>query len=409
MRMKTRQEAGTKERMRTTGREPGRGKRRKTRWRRGETFLALTGFELKKIFGRRWHWGALLGACLLLVILGLSQAGEAGESLKGRALDARPIDEGLLEELKPLLKREKGGYRLLPSGEAYQGVLDILVAIAGKDADLAGLTGEGLYEIRREKIAGRMEEQGLTEREIAFWEAKEAGVEKPFVYERHEGPANLLRALQALGVFALLLLVSGLSGLYAREREEGMDPLILSSRHGKGLLFGCKWAAGFVWTLAVSSLLLLALGLSYGMVYGMEGMDAMIQLLRPWCMASMTMGQMLAIGIGLYLLSSFMFAGAIMFLSGWIRSTMTVTVVMLGYLLLDMFADFPDRWKTLKTIWSLRPGAVLMNTGSSNLRLVSVGGWLLSNLEAAPVCYLALSCLFLWLGRRCYLRLQVGR
>ncbi|MCR5796694.1 MAG: hypothetical protein K6G63_02105, partial [Eubacterium sp.] len=89
--------------------------------------------------------------------------------------------------------------------------------MTGDEVDLARFSGMGFYELRRQKIEQRFEKQGLTEAEIAYWEALEAEVGKPFIYREHRGPANLLKSFQALGFFILLLAAIGLSGVYARE------------------------------------------------------------------------------------------------------------------------------------------------------------------------------------------------
>ena len=104
----------------------------------------------------------------------------------------------------------------------------------------------------RQKIMQRMEKQGLSEAEMAYWDVKEADVHKHFRYHYHSGPANLLKSFQALGFFVLLSVIT--------------------------------------------------------------------------------------------------------------QNALAVTCGLLGYLIVDLFAVVPDRFRLLQMIWSLRPNEILMNT-----------------------------------------------
>ena len=98
-----------------------------------------------------------------------------------------------------------------------------------------------------------------------------------------------------------------------------------------------------------------------------------------------------------------------MLLSVVTQNSLAVTCVLMGYLLADLFADFPDKLRFPQKIWSLRPNAVLMNTGFSNYRLLRFAGRPLLNYQAAPVLYAALILAALFIGRRKYRGLQVGK
>ena len=114
--------------------------------------------------------------------------------------------------------------------EKYVPLVDVILSTVGNESDLTRLQGADFYDIREQKIAQRMEKQGLAEPEKEFWQRLEARVQKPFVYHYHSGPAALLRSFQALGFFILLLSAVGLSGVYARETADNMNQLLLCSR-----------------------------------------------------------------------------------------------------------------------------------------------------------------------------------
>jgi|GEM_PF-5942094 len=69
---------------------------------------------------------------------------------------------------------------------------------------------------------------------------------------------------------------------------------------------------------------------------------------------------------------------------------------------------YRDENRLLQTIWSLRPNAVLMNTGFVNYRLIRLPGCLLLNYQAAPEIYVIISFAVFAIGRWKYRRLQVG-
>ena len=81
----------------------------------------------------------------------------------------------------------------------------------------------------------------------------------------------------------------------------------------------------------------------------------------------------------------------------------------MGYLLTDLFVEFPNRFRLLQKGWSLRPNAILMNAGFSNYRLYHLAGGLFLNYQAAPVLYTVVVIAALLIGRQKYRRLQVGK
>ena len=81
----------------------------------------------------------------------------------------------------------------------------------------------------------------------------------------------------------------------------------------------------------------------------------------------------------------------------------------MGYLLIDLFVELPDRFGIVQKIWLLRPNVVLMNSGFSNYRLIHLAGRQLLNFQAATVFYAAIVIAALMIGRWKYRRLQVGK
>ena len=373
-------------------------------------------FELKKLFCSKVNMIALAGSVLMLLFLAAASISEArpvsGEA--ARELNGRAIDEQLIDELKPALKYA-GGTTVMEITEEYEkyvpvmDVLDSMITAIDDDIDLTVMSGTALYELRERELSQRLEAQGVLGEETVFWRGQEAQVQKPFVYRYHSGPGNLLRAFQALGFFVLLLSAIGLSGSYAIETAEGMNQLLLCSRYGKKELYCIKLAAGFTWILTVALIVFLSVMIPYFGIYGIEGTGEMLQLVKPMSMLPYTIGHMLAVSFGIYLLAAVMFAAVTMLLSVITQNQPATICGLMGYLLIDLFVEFPDRYSLLQKIWLLRPNAILMNSGFSNYRLIHLAGRQFLNYQAASVLYAMIVIAALLIGQRRYKRLQVGK
>ena len=276
-------------------------------------------FELKKLFCARINIIAMAGSVIMLIFLVISSAAEdipvsreAAKELNGRVIDGQ-----LFEEIESALQYVNGMavLKITEGNEKYVPVMNMMMPVTGDEFDFSRFRGMGFYELRRQRIIQHIEKQGLTEEEKAYWETLEAEVRKPFVYHYHSGPSNLLKSFQALGFFILLLSAIGLSGVYARETSDNMNQLLLCSRYGKKELYLVKYAAGLTWILAVVLNVILALFIPYCVIYGMEGTGEMLQLIKPLSMLPCTIGQMLAVCAGIFLLAAIMYASVTMLLS----------------------------------------------------------------------------------------------
>ncbi len=369
-------------------------------------------YELKKLFCAKVNLIAFAGAVIMLVFLVISSISEVQPVSREAAkeLDGRIIDGELIEELKPAMRVENGStvIEIRAESEKYVPVMDVITSVTGYDMDLTHLDGTEFYALREQELKQRIEKQRLSETEKEFWRSREAQVSKPFVYHYHSGPANLLKSFQALGFFILLLSAVGLSGVYARETADNMNQLLLCSRYGKKELYLIKFMAGLTWILTVALFVALAIFIPFYIVYGMEGMGEMLQLVKPLSMLPYTLSRMLGVDIVIYLLAAVLFASVTMLLSVITQNQLAVTCGMLGYLLIDLFAELPDRFGIIQRIWLLRPNAVLMNTGFSNYRLIHLAGRMFLNFQAAPVIYVVIILAAFLIGRWKYRRLQVG-
>ena len=372
-------------------------------------------FELKKLFCSRINIIARAASAVLIVLLVISSIYEARPVSREAAvkLNNSKIDEQLIEEMRPIFKYVCGKTVFEVTGEYEKyvpiiDVLDVLITAIDRDIDLTKTQAGTLYELRKRVLTQRMESQGLSEKDKEFWYSLEAQIETPFVYRYHRGPGNLLRAFQALGFFVLFLSAIGLSGSFARENADRMNQLLLCSRYGKKELYTLKLAAGLTWILAEALIMFLSVMIPYAIVYGTDGMGEMLQLVKPLSMLPYSIGYMLAVYFGIYILAAVLFASVTMLLSVLTQNQAATTCGLMGYLLIDLFVELPERFGVLEKIWLLRPNVVLMNSGFSNYRLIHLAGRVFMNYQAAPVLYALIIIAALLIGRRRYKGLQVG-
>ena len=239
----------------------------------------LYKFELRKLFYAKINILALTGAIIMLVFLAAASISEARPVSREAAgeLNGRAMDGQLIDELRPALRYENGTtvVRITADYEKYVpvvDVVDVLMTAADNDLDLTGMQGDELYDLREKEINQRIEKQGLTEEEKGYWYGQEAQVQKPFIY---------------------------------------MNQLLLCSHHGKMKLYMIKLASGFTWILAAAVLLFLSILIPFSLVFGMEGMGEMLQLVKPLSMLPYSIGHMLVVYMGIYYLCYSYYSGAV--------------------------------------------------------------------------------------------------
>ena len=132
-------------------------------------------FELKKLFLTKVNLIALIVSVVMLVLLAISSISEDYPTFRetSKELDGRAIDEKLFEEMEPALKYENG-LALLQVKEGYERyapILNMIMPVSGDEIDFSRFKGMGFYDLRRQRIMQRLEKQGLSEAEKAYWKA----------------------------------------------------------------------------------------------------------------------------------------------------------------------------------------------------------------------------------------------
>lgn len=340
-------------------------------------FFQLTGYELKKILCRKRSVITLLLVVLLgiLSVIGtlvgnfyyLGEDGEEiavsryememaerrnGEALSGRVIDADLIMEAV-EAYKQVTSDGDSRYydimaRYQDTAGKYQEIYDIVSRMMnlngiGEFQRLTREQAEQFDRIRRENKGEMIEnpEIKLTENMKEYWRQCVEKSPETLTYEYTGGYYRFVAVMYSTAFMAAAAVAIMISGIFSEEYTSGADHLILSSKHGKGLVIGAKLLAAF----AIAEVLIIFLTVvSYietMVIWGSDGADASLILWNSF-------DYPITIGQGALLYSVCMLGGILLFtaltvlLSAAFKTPFNTIVLMAVILIAPMFIAIPD-------------------------------------------------------------------
>lgn len=124
----------------------------------------------------------------------------------------------------------------------------------------------------------------------AVFEAQEARVETPFVYDWYSGQFSAIQVIQDTFLGVCLLLGIALAPLFAGEVQTGTLAISHAARRGRGRLAVAKLGAALTVAVAVWALVAGLLVVCQQLAFGTRGLDCPIQLMKPLATAPLTFG-----------------------------------------------------------------------------------------------------------------------
>lgn len=419
-------------------------------------FRTLYGYELKKIVKRRIAINTLAVLTLMMIYLNIggrlntthSWTDNEGNQItmngfewiadqkeKTRELNGQVIDDELLAKVKEAYKNvytneyyggEGSGYRsmtVVEHGDEEESIEEAEAAVKNQElynpiyAYIRSLTGfydavhmiseETLYESRQDNL---LEQEWahlyLTEAERLYWTERENGVEKPFTYGYAKSWNDMLESFMFANMMLVMAIAICLSSVFADEHLKRTDQLILCSRHGKGRLFFAKMAASITFGAACSVFMFIIFLLSAILVYGAEGSNVVIQICKPICSRSLTMGQAVFLMGGMYIVLGMVYSVLTIFLSEAVKSAIAVMGIMAGGMLFTLAYQIPYAHRVASQIYNLLPTRILNVEQLWDGRLVTVFGLHLTNYQTAIILYVVVSVLLVWQGNRIWKKLK---
>lgn len=398
-------------------------------------FTAILGFELKKILQRRGIWLAL---GILVAFQAVSQfvwlfnsnyvngtfyethlEGVKKDRENGLKLSGRKLDEELIGEVREAFASIEGTtwpdymlteeyeQKIRPYSNVYD-TLQVMIYACNGYSELSGV--ERLYPMRQSALKNRLGSAGLSESEISYWQTKETVLEKPFVYQ-YAGAYYEIISMSGVYMDCLLLtffVAICMCGVFTEEHTRKTDQLVLCSRLGRREVYFAKLAAGVFVSLAAALVLLAVTVGGCFAVYGAEGFRAVLQLECPLYSYALTVGQVMLLMIGIFLLAVVVTAVLAMVLSELFRNSIAALSVMIAAAFLERLVPIPEKLRLLGMLWNCLPLNILkLDAGFTDLRLFSLFGKQFTLWQAAPVLYVCAGTALVCLGKRVYARFQV--
>lgn len=392
-------------------------------------FKALYFYEMKKIWGRKLIW-IVLGIMAAIVVFSAyspmtgntytngvvsysHKEIQERKMINSRALSGRILGNALLNEIHEAYEKLPAGVEQFTLTEEYERYLiplkpvinyvwDIMDAYQGSVMFPLDVSEEELYEARLFCVEERWTSGFLTAGERAYWEKKEAQLDKPFMWQYAGGYEWIMENVYTWIVIAVLMIAICFSKIFSVEHSRKTNPLILSSKFGRGTLYDAKIAAGIT-----SSLILGVIVFGLGTVvifsiWGVDGGNGAIQMFIPFCSESLSMGE--AVLICLWVLCTGMVLSVVftMVLSEKCKSGVGTMAIVVGILILSGFLHIPEQYRIISQLWNMIPSNMTTVWNIFDVRLVNIFGNYYTMWQIVPFIWLFLSIALVLYGKRNY-------
>ena len=417
-------------------------------------FKTMYIFELKKIFKRRIVWITMAVMLVISCYMGFGEAlsihtytdSGSGKEVeltgyeviqmnKNNALsiDGEFIDDALLTEVRESYRgvyyegdaSVDGAYGVTVRGsiegessldaearikeqERLKKIYRYVYRIMGDYNAIHVISATDLYKERMDYVQVEMTAQKLTEDEKMYWKAEEEKISKPFVYGYADGWELLIGELYSLNVMLLLTIAICLSTVFSEEHVRKTDQLILCSRYGKRTLYIAKILAGVTFGLSSAVVMFMASLIPTLLIYGTEGYAVALQIYAPMASWNITMGQAVLLMFLVYLVVAVLYSIITMFLSEALRNSVAVMGIIFGGMLFSLLFNIPAEFRVPSQIYELLPTLSFGLWEFTDFRLVKILGQYFSNLQIAPILYMACSVILFFFGKKLYKSYQVS-
>lgn len=392
-------------------------------------FWTLVGFEYKKLFKRRMVW------ITLAVVLALSAFSAVAPLIGGVYVDGQRVegtwemnarDMAYAKALSgtPLneetLKKVREAYQKLPEGTIfvsaveefdkwaapYQELWNMAVQMnpTSEGRDNIYLLAEKLYEKRRAYQEASWEREYLTEGEKEELRARDAQVQKPFVYEYSESWKNIMDMFLTLGVMQVLAVSVCVPMIFSEEHSRKTRALILCTPRGKKMLYKAKAFTACSFSIAVTLALIAAAAIPKFFIYGAEGFGAQIQNhdpLAPWCLS---VGQAVLIMVGVSVAAALIHGAFLTVLAEKTRSALIPMAVLVGLLIAGQVVSISSYLRILSRLWSGLPTNIVAYWNVFSDYLYGLFGHYFTTWQVIPAVYVLAGAAMLWIGGKIYRR-----
>lgn len=387
-------------------------------------FVTLFRYEWKKLWGHKIVITLLLCSCLFMV-------GSMLAPYFGKGYEYRYDAEDFSVERVPApylnMELERKEYMSMLSGQVLDA--DLMEQLSRNYADSTlGTKQWNLNEYTPFRYLNMLENhsdasveeyyhnngfwnylsgKGATEEEISYWKGKLADKE-PIVLDYCGGWYAILEHSQLLSLLTMLVVGIGLCPVFSEEHKIRMDQLALSSQNGGLPLFLAKFSVGAIFAVLVPVVLSLAQLLPIGILLGLNGFSAPLQL---WAdgggLWNCSIGQYSLLMVVLLILSAIMLAALVFLVSEATHSAIVATMIPFALGAVPLLGLFSQPSQSIARVINYLPTIRIGMETLGDYRLVQLGGIQLNCLEFTPMLYFLFTVLFAVFCWNVYRRCQV--
>jgi len=264
-----------------------------------------------------------------------------------------------------------------------------------RDYNISDLSEDYFYQTRIDIIRYLQDYYYLTDVEKTYWQEKENEITKPFVWYSNYGIRSIRTSLFPGLALSLVTIGISLAGIFASEKRQRTEALILSSKEGKGTILYAKMLATVTFSLLAAFLYYFALSFPHIIFNGFHGLKSVCQIMIPFSSYTYSAGEYLLILTSLYFLSAVLFGVFTAFLSKMLKNTMAVSGIICGLVMFDLFFSLSPKLRLLSQIRYLSPLQILVNSAMADPRLFKIGSVFLNAYQSAGVAYILLIIIFI--------------
>lgn len=204
-------------------------------------------------------------------------------------------------------------------------------------------------QIRKANMEDMMESASISDNMKAYWQKCFDKSPKALLYEYIDGYSYFTFIIFYSAISAGAAIAIMFSSIFSNEYASGADSLILSSKHGRGLVIGAKLFTMFVVSTILIFLLIAINYVEAMIIWGGGGANANITLLGNIFPYSLTVGQSVLLYLICVVMACLLFAAITAMLSAIIKAPFNTIVIMSVFLIAPMFINVPSG----APIWAL--------------------------------------------------------
>lgn len=237
-------------------------------------------------------------------------------------------------------------------------------------------------EMVRERMWDREE---LTDSEKDYWREQASEVETPFIYNRPWVATPLLFDFlyNLLDILPLAVAVC-LCTIFSEDRNMRVEVLVFSSKNSRRPLLAAKMLAGITSALLVAVLVIGTTLITHFVIYGAEGLNAVIQMCDSTSALSIKLFQFILAQVIWLILFTMVYAGVTMLTSILTHNGIASFLIPVAVML--FVSDFIDPTNTSR-IADYLPHNLVGWGAEYNCHLVNIFGVQMNCLQFAPLLY----------------------